>query len=90
MPKRVPGSMRTRQSLSDLIEGRLSSPDGRAELVRLATRLIVEEALEAESRDAVRRDYYEHGGRRARATGTGLGRAGGALSAPTPAPGRCS
>ena len=40
------GSMRTRQSLSDLIEGRLSSADGRAELVRLATRLIVEEALE--------------------------------------------
>jgi transposase-like protein len=53
--------MRTRQSLSDLIEGRLSSPDGRAELVRLATRLIVEEALEAESRDALGRDYYEHG-----------------------------
>jgi len=53
--------MRTRQSLSDLIEGRLSSPDGRAELVRLATRLIVEEALEAESRDAVGREYYEHG-----------------------------
>jgi transposase-like protein len=53
--------MRTRQSLSDLIEGRLSSPDGRAELVRLATRLIVEEALEAESRDALGREYYEHG-----------------------------
>jgi hypothetical protein len=53
--------MRTRQSLSDLIEGRLSSPDGRAELVKLATRLIVEEALEAESRDALGRDYYEHG-----------------------------
>ena len=32
MSKRVPGSMRTRQSLCDLIEGRLSSPDGRAEL----------------------------------------------------------
>ena len=61
MSKRVPGSMRTRQSLSDLIEGRLSTPDGRAELVRLATRLIVEEALEAESRDALGRDYYEHG-----------------------------
>ena len=61
MAQRVPGSMRTRQSLSDLIEGRLSSPDGRAELVRLATRLIVEEALEAESRDAIGRDYYEHG-----------------------------
>ena len=40
MPQRVPASMRTRQSLSDLIEGRLSSPDGRAELVKLATRLI--------------------------------------------------
>ena len=61
MSKRAPGSMRTRQSLSDLIEGRLSSPDGRAEPVRLATRLIVEEALEAESRDAVGREYYEHG-----------------------------
>jgi len=61
MSKRIPGSMRTRQSLSDLIEGRLSSPDGRADLVRLATRLIIEEALEAESRDALGREYYEHG-----------------------------
>lgn len=61
MSERVPASMRTRQSLSDLIEGRLSSPDGRAELVRLATRLIVEEALEGESRDALGREYYEHG-----------------------------
>lgn len=61
MSQRVPASMRTRQSLSDLIEGRLSSPDGRAELVKLATRLIVEEALEAESRDALGRAYYEHG-----------------------------
>jgi transposase-like protein len=59
--ERVPGSVRTRQSLSDLIEGRLSSADGRAELVKLATRLIVEEALESESRDALGRDYYEHG-----------------------------
>jgi len=63
MEKRIPASMRTRQSLCDLIEGRLSSPDGRGELVRLATRLIVEEALEAESRDAVGRGYYEHGAR---------------------------
>ena len=39
MSKRVPASMRTRQSLTDLIEGRLSSPDGRAELAKLATRL---------------------------------------------------
>ena len=61
MARRVPASMRTRESLSDLIEGRLSSADGRAELVKLATRLIVEEALEAESRDVLGRDYYEHG-----------------------------
>ena len=61
MKQRVPASMRTRQSLFNLIEGRLSSPDGRAELVKLATRLIVEEALEAESRDALGREYYEHG-----------------------------
>jgi putative transposase len=61
MTTRIPASMRTRQSLSDLIEGRLSTPAGRSELMKLATRLIVEEALEGESRDAVGRDYYEHG-----------------------------
>jgi putative transposase len=61
MSRRLPGSVRTRQSLSELIEGRLSSPEGRADLVRLATRLIVEEALEGESRDALGREYYEHG-----------------------------
>ena len=55
MKKRLQASMHTRQSLSDLIEGRLSSPDARADLVKLATRLIVEEALEAESRDALGR-----------------------------------
>jgi len=62
MGTRVPASMRSRQQLSDLIEGRLSSADGRAELVKLATRLIVEEALEAEAGDAVGREYYAHGG----------------------------
>ena len=50
MAKTVPASMRTRESLADLIEGRLSSADGRAELVKLATRLIVWAALEAEIR----------------------------------------
>jgi hypothetical protein len=44
--------MRTRQSLSDVIEGRLSSPAGREELVELAKRLIIEETLE-DARDAV-------------------------------------
>jgi hypothetical protein len=55
MTTRIPASMRTRQSLSDLVEGRLSTPAGRSELMKLATRLIVEEALEGESRDAVGR-----------------------------------
>ena len=61
MAKRVTASMRTRESLSDLIEAPLSSADGRAELMKLATRLNVEEALEAESRDALGRNYFEHG-----------------------------
>ena len=60
MAKRVPASKRTRESLADLIEGRLSSADGLAALAKLAARLIVEEALEAESRDTLGRNYYEH------------------------------
>jgi putative transposase len=56
MATRVSASMRARQSLS-VIEGRLSSPAGREELVKLATRLIIEETLEAEARDAMGRDY---------------------------------
>jgi putative transposase len=53
--------MRTREALSALIEGRLASSAGRSELVELATRLIVEEALEAEVGDGLGRGYYEHG-----------------------------
>ena len=60
MQKRLQASICTRQALSALIEGHLSTPDARAELVKLATRLIVEEALDAENRDALGRDYYEH------------------------------
>jgi transposase-like protein len=55
--------MRTRGALSALIEGRLASPAGRSALIELATRLIVEEALEAEVREALERDHHhEHGG----------------------------
>ena len=61
MANRLPASMRTREELQALIEGRLSTAAGREELVKLATRLVVEEALEAEARDAIGRDYYEHG-----------------------------
>jgi putative transposase len=61
MRKRIPASMQTREALQALIEGRLASPAGRSELVELATRLIVEEALEGEVRDALDRGYYERG-----------------------------
>jgi hypothetical protein len=39
-----------------LIEGRLSTASAKDELVKLATRLIVEEALEGEATDAVGRE----------------------------------
>ena len=61
MATRLPASQRTREELSALIEGRLSTASAKDELVKLATRLIVEEALEGEAGDAVGRDYYEHG-----------------------------
>ena len=61
MKKRIQASIYTRQALSVLFEGRLSTPDARAYLVKLATRLIVEEALEVEICDALGREYYEHG-----------------------------
>ena len=59
--ERLPASQRTREGLTSLIEGRLSTSSAKDELVKLATRLIVEEALEGEAGDAVGRDYYEHG-----------------------------
>jgi transposase-like protein len=61
MTHRIPGSERTREALKELIEGRLSSDYGRSELVKLAARLIIEEGLEAEVREALGREYYEHG-----------------------------
>lgn len=61
MTRKVPASMRTRETLSALIEERLSSPDGTSELVKLATRLILEEALETETRSALGRYCYAHG-----------------------------
>ena len=52
MATRLPGSRRTREELTTLIEGRLSTASAKDELVKLATRLIVEEALEGEAGDA--------------------------------------
>ena len=61
MATRLPASQRTREELTALIEGRLSTASAKDELVKLATRLIVEEALEGEAGDALGREYYEHG-----------------------------
>jgi transposase-like protein len=58
--ERIPASERTRERLKALMEGR-SEGAGGSELVRLAARLIIEEALEAEAKDAVGRDYYARG-----------------------------
>ena len=44
---RIPASERTREKLKALMEGRSEVADGRSELVRLAARLIIEEALKA-------------------------------------------
>jgi hypothetical protein len=57
--ERIPESDRTREKLKAVIEG--SDEGGTSELVRLAARLIIEEALEGEARDAVGRDYYARG-----------------------------
>lgn len=60
--ERIPASERTREKLKALMTGRSEVEDGRSELVRLAARLIIEEALEGEARDAVGREYYARGG----------------------------
>src|SRR6188768_125949 len=51
MATRLPASQHTREELTALIEGRLSTASAKDELVKLATRLIVEEALEGEAGD---------------------------------------
>lgn len=57
---RVPASKETRKRLEQLFDGRGVDAD-RGELVKLAARLIVEEALEEEVEDVVGRGYYVHG-----------------------------
>lgn len=42
-----------------MMNGDLGTADGRSDLVRLALRLIVEEALEGEVSDALGRERYE-------------------------------
>lgn len=59
--ERIPASERTREKLKALMEGRSEATDGRSELLRLAVRLIIEEALEGEAEDALGRAYYARG-----------------------------
>jgi transposase-like protein len=63
---RIPASERTRDKLKALMTGS-AVEDERTELIRLAARLIIEEALEGEVRDALDREYYARGA----APGTG-------------------
>ena len=61
MPTRIPASERTSQKLDELLSQGVADGNARAELLKLAVRKIVEEALEAEVADAVGRGYYENG-----------------------------
>ena len=61
MPTRIPASERTSQKLDELLSQGVTDGDARAELLKLAVRKIVEEALEAEVAEAVGREYYENG-----------------------------
>ena len=58
MAARVPASERTSQRLRELLEG-LGEGDASSQVIRLAVRKIVEEALEAEVRDVLGRERYE-------------------------------
>jgi transposase-like protein len=61
VPTRIPASERTSQKLEELLTQGVADGDARAELLKLAVRKIVEEALEAEVAEAVGRNYYENG-----------------------------
>src|SRR6516165_8910870 len=58
--ERIPASERTREKLKAVIEG-TEKGAGASELVRLAARLIIEEALEGEACDVLGREYYARG-----------------------------
>src|SRR5438094_8648216 len=58
---RVPASKQTRKQLEQLFDGCGAAEGDRGELVKLAARLIVEEALEEEVEDVIGRGYYAHG-----------------------------
>ena len=59
--ERLSAPERTREALRGLMNGELGTAAGRSDLVRLALRLIVEEALEGEVSDVLGRERYERG-----------------------------
>ena len=59
--RRIPASERTREKLKTLLEGTNSGGELGSDLVRLAARLILEEALDGEADDALGRSYYARG-----------------------------
>src|SRR6478672_12148163 len=59
--ERLSAPERTREELRALMNGELGTAAGRSDLVRLALRLIVEEALEGEVSDVLGRERYERG-----------------------------
>ena len=59
--ERLSAPERTREELRALMNGDLGTAAGRGDLVRLALRLIVEEALEGEVADVLGRERYERG-----------------------------
>ena len=61
METRIPASERTSQELNQLLTHGVAEGDARSELIKLAVRKIIEEALEGEVADAVGRGYYENG-----------------------------
>ena len=58
---RVPASKQTRKQLEELFAGKGDREGDRSDLVKLAARLILEEALEGEVDDVLGRAYYAHG-----------------------------
>lgn len=60
--KRIPPSERTREVIRTLlIEGTAEAGSTKSDLMRMATRLILEEALEAKVADLLGREYYQRG-----------------------------
>ena len=73
--ERLSAPARTREELRALMNGDLETAAGPGDLVRVALRLIVEEALEGEAGDVLGRGVMNAARARKRVTGMAIGRA---------------